>query len=546
MTGSTIPEELLRTLQAAKRNRYFYAKPLDVAAFQLEQCYGIGQRWLGNRLALGAGVLCGLEVVAGADGTVALRPGAAVDGLGREIVVPAPVVVDPFQPTDAFGKPDGDRLAAGAAVTILLCYLECAADPTAVAVSDCDGGTTTQAGATVERYLVRVVAGLPGSLPPALSAEQRAAIFPEEPAADFDRRVAAETALAVGCAPPEAACVVVATVTLAADGEPVTVDQYGYRPEVFSNTVLFELIAALAERVDACCSAVHPPATRTLLVTGGDGQTGPVGQRLPAPVELQVLDGEGNGVDGETVELSVSADATVADADAAGPEAATATIASHDGGMLRAAWRLGGAGGQQALVARLASTGAAIVVTATGTVEPPPAVAPRVTDIRPSNAATVPDSWANEPTLTVAFDQPISAASLDDPEQWLGVWWFQNFNGEFTSLRRIRFSLADAAGGSTATFRAEQVNAERFTVLVVLLGSAPEVVADGSGLALDAEFSGTRLSSDQLASLWGQDEFQPDQAFIDAVSDGGGLLPSGDGQPGGTFFSSFFRLGPVN
>lgn len=547
MTGSTIAEELLRTLRAPKRNRYFYGKPLDAAAFQLEQCYELGERWLGNRTTLGPGVICGLQVLAGQDGRIGLQPGVAVDGLGREVIVPAAFYLDPFQLLDAFGMPQGDRLAPGAQVTVRLYYNECAADPTAVAVSDCDGGTTTQAGATIERYLVRVTAGVPATRPPALSPEQRDAIYPAAPSADFDRRVAAETALAIGCAPPDEVGVVVATVTLGAEGAPATVDQYGYRPEVFSNTVLFELIAALADRVDACCNAVHPPVTRTLQLTSGDAQGGPPGLPLPAPVELRVVDGDGNGLDGEAVAVSVGGDATLSDADVPGqPEASTETIMSHDGGHVRVAWKLSSFPGQQSLVGQLVATGGTVVATATGTFEQPPAAPPRVIGLRPANTATVPDAWANEPTLTLAFDQPMSAASLNNPDAWLGVWWFQNLSGNFTSLRRIKFGLADEGGGTRPTLRGEPVEAERFTVLVVMLGSAPEIVADASGLALDAEFAGTKLTADQLGSVWGNEEFQPDLAFVDAVADGGAMLPSGDGQPGGKFFSSFFRLGPVN
>ncbi len=36
-------------------------------------------------------------------------------------------------------------------------------------------------------------------------------------------------------------------------------DRFNYRTEVFSNTVLFELIAGLAARVDACCAEVMAP-----------------------------------------------------------------------------------------------------------------------------------------------------------------------------------------------------------------------------------------------------------------------------------------------
>ena len=76
-------------LVAPVRNRYFYGKLLDVRHFDLEQAYLIGRRRLLNRLGLGAGVLCGLEVTATPEGQIQISAGVAVDGRGREIVVPA-------------------------------------------------------------------------------------------------------------------------------------------------------------------------------------------------------------------------------------------------------------------------------------------------------------------------------------------------------------------------------------------------------------------------------------------------------------------------
>ena len=190
MTGS---------LHAPKRNKYFYGKLLDAAHMSLEQCYGIDKRRMLNRLALGPGVLCGLDVTAGADHTVCISPGVALDCCGREIIVPvARAAIDPAQPTDALGMPVGDKLTEGQ-TTIYLCYTECDTEPTEVWVSECDGVAKTAPSATEERYRIIVRAGVPDDEPPALTAEQRDAIFPKEPDEGFDRRVAAEQALAVTC-----------------------------------------------------------------------------------------------------------------------------------------------------------------------------------------------------------------------------------------------------------------------------------------------------------------------------------------------------------
>ena len=106
-------DELLRALAAPKRNQFFYGKRMDVQHFRMEQDYGKSKQWLLNRLTLGKGVLCGLRVSASAD-RIIVDPGVAIDGLGREIVVPvrtsieAPALRGPERDSDdgpAAGEP---------------------------------------------------------------------------------------------------------------------------------------------------------------------------------------------------------------------------------------------------------------------------------------------------------------------------------------------------------------------------------------------------------------------------------------------------------
>src|SRR5262245_5121093 len=88
-------EALLRTLSAPRRNHYFYGKRMDVQHFEMEQSYGKLKQWLLNRLTLGKGVLCGLRVSVDGD-RICVDPGVAIDGLGREIVVPVRSCIDPL------------------------------------------------------------------------------------------------------------------------------------------------------------------------------------------------------------------------------------------------------------------------------------------------------------------------------------------------------------------------------------------------------------------------------------------------------------------
>lgn len=74
------------------RNRYFYGKLLTVRDFEIEQRYFNDKRRMTNRLAVGTGILTGLDVVAVNDRTISIDPGIAIDSFGREIVVSLPAM----------------------------------------------------------------------------------------------------------------------------------------------------------------------------------------------------------------------------------------------------------------------------------------------------------------------------------------------------------------------------------------------------------------------------------------------------------------------
>lgn len=76
-----------------ERNRYFYGKLLTVRDFESEQTYFNDKRRLLNRLLHGSGVVAGLQVVAVDDKSISVQMGVALDRLGREIVVSAPVTL---------------------------------------------------------------------------------------------------------------------------------------------------------------------------------------------------------------------------------------------------------------------------------------------------------------------------------------------------------------------------------------------------------------------------------------------------------------------
>lgn len=82
-----------RKFYSYERNNYYYGKLLTSRDFQVEQSYLNDKRRLTNRLFCGSGIVSGLKVVEADDTAIILQSGCAIDGAGREIVVPETAVV---------------------------------------------------------------------------------------------------------------------------------------------------------------------------------------------------------------------------------------------------------------------------------------------------------------------------------------------------------------------------------------------------------------------------------------------------------------------
>lgn len=113
-----------------ERNRYFYGKLLTVRDFELEQTYMNNKRRLINRAVLGAGVVCGLGVTQADDYTLLVESGLALDYLGREIVVDAPVVRR-LQMLEGY-----DKLGSAPQCYLCLKYEEHEAEPVGVVAAE--------------------------------------------------------------------------------------------------------------------------------------------------------------------------------------------------------------------------------------------------------------------------------------------------------------------------------------------------------------------------------------------------------------------------
>jgi hypothetical protein len=336
-------------LASPERNAFYYGKLMGVEQFARDQGYFNRKRWWLNRHALGSGVVCGLQVAPdpGGAGRVRLQPGLALDGLGREVVVPEAVAVDPRRLTDEAGAQVGQALAPGEEVSLHLAYAEARTDPTPVLVPDCERPGNCAHDTVVEtfRLLVRRAGDPPA--PPGCTLGDVAAPV----AAGLHALLAAR----VGAAPPAALAdpsVLLARVRLGAGGVPPDVTAAG-RPLVYGNALLYEVVVCLTERLDAL---LRGPVLR---YAGGDGQTGRGGEALARPLEVEVVDGTGALLTGVTVEF----------APAGGEGSVDPPQAASDGqGRARTRWTLGQGRPEQQVIARVAGGAAAVTFRATARV----------------------------------------------------------------------------------------------------------------------------------------------------------------------------------
>jgi len=110
--------------KAPRRLRYFNGQLLTAEDLEAEQSYFLRGRRSDTRQLHGWGVVCGLGVTPSGSGGVVIEPGLAIDGLGREIVVPGRrEMPDPRQPIDDRGDPCGQPVDSEM-VTLCLAYAE--------------------------------------------------------------------------------------------------------------------------------------------------------------------------------------------------------------------------------------------------------------------------------------------------------------------------------------------------------------------------------------------------------------------------------------
>lgn len=230
----------LTSLATPRRNHYFYGKLLDELHLRMEQEYFNDKRWMLNRLALGRGVLCGLQVTA--DGTsICVAGGVAIDGVGREIVVPGKVCLDPWRAAGDCATTTPLAKDKEHNVYLEVCFRECRSDFMPALVSDCKPSDQCAPSTIVESYCFAIREGEPPPLTPGSAALCDA--LSTGTTADEKRRNLCRVLSNEPCADaPTDPCIVLATFTLKADGTIGPVSICGSRPLVYSNEVLLDLL----------------------------------------------------------------------------------------------------------------------------------------------------------------------------------------------------------------------------------------------------------------------------------------------------------------
>ena len=132
---------------------------------------------------------------------------------------------------------------------------------------------------------------------------------------------------------------VLATVSLPATaGDPVTVDECDFRTTVYSNSRLFDLLMCLGDKVGACCDHL------ALRYVSGDAQSAAPGAEVTDPLVVEVVDGDGNAVAGETVTFSIRG---------GGGSATPASAPSDAAGRAEVRWKLGPSAGLNTMAASI-------------------------------------------------------------------------------------------------------------------------------------------------------------------------------------------------
>jgi len=241
-----------------RRNNYFYGQMMGVHQFEMQTHYHMAMHRRINRLILGYGVACGLDVKKSDTKYpgIVVTSGFAIDKIGWDLIVPEqtmpiPVPGDVLPPPPA-AAPESVKQEKEYKhkehdvefVHVVLCYYECKSDPAPILAGDCEGTVSCAPGAIRERYRVELRRGK--AAPPSI-ADGRFPDVIEDGNLDYNRLVQWVTE---GCpAYPDDPCIPLANICLRVEDDRYCFDErdinINVRPIVYTNDLLFDLLMAL-------------------------------------------------------------------------------------------------------------------------------------------------------------------------------------------------------------------------------------------------------------------------------------------------------------
>jgi hypothetical protein len=228
-----------------ERNNYFYGKLMTVRDFFAEQCYFNGKRWLINRMILGWGVVCGLDVRQKEDspGEVVVTPGLAIDCCGREVLVCDEQEVKLLPgPSECHEEQEDEK--GEKRFFICIEYRECKTELAQLPPVACDQKEKGEFNRIRDSFAIRVKRPDEVSIPPTcpeycpLSEDKLSSMH------DYLCRVLKE-----GCPEcPEKSCIILAEVTITPAEDPsqtpsITIEPCSKRSLVHGNAMLYDLIS---------------------------------------------------------------------------------------------------------------------------------------------------------------------------------------------------------------------------------------------------------------------------------------------------------------
>lgn len=232
-----------------ERNNYFYGKLMTVRDFSAEQCYFNEKRWLVNRMVIGWGVVCGLDVKQkpidpndpskGYDGKKAVvTSGLAIDCCGREILVCEEQEIQLIPEESECHKEKKEEQQREQELVICLEYHECKTEPIPLPPIACDQKEKCEFNRIRDSFKISVI-----PLPKQISQPEPFCPQTEDEKKKSLHRYLCDR-LRKGCPKcPDPQCIILAIVTVDKDGNlKGKIDTCSHRKLVYNNPLLYDLI----------------------------------------------------------------------------------------------------------------------------------------------------------------------------------------------------------------------------------------------------------------------------------------------------------------